>query len=99
MNILLKQQRFMTVENYASLLGVSKRSVYSWLEILEPYMHQRGFRITKIPSKGIKVTQIDNVELVDLETEDDYSITSRRYELINRMLLLDETVDLEEFCA
>lgn len=98
MDLLLKQQGIMTVEKYAVLLGVSRRSVYTWLDILEPYMCQRGFCITKIPSKGIKVTQLEHTASVALESDDDYSLTSRRFELINRVIVRDEIVDLEDFC-
>lgn len=96
--LLIKQQGIVAVERYAEILRVSKRSVYSYLSEIEPSLNKRGFELKKIPSKGIEI--ISNECLIkDKEEElDEFSLDSRRYELINRILIHDEIIDLNQFC-
>lgn len=96
--LLIKQQGIVTVERYAALLGASKRSVYSYLSELEPYLKSKGFELKKIPSKGIEIIFTGLVEKNDEDQLDEFSLDSRRFELISRILIHDEVIDLNEFC-
>ena len=78
LNLLMKQQGIMTAEAYAKVLGVSKRSIYSYLEELKPYLLEKGYEISKIPSKGIEILSNNEKTTDDYLIEDDYSIMSRR---------------------
>ncbi|MEJ8737169.1 PRD domain-containing protein [Erysipelotrichaceae bacterium HCN-30851] len=97
LNLLMKQQGIMTAEAYAKVLGVSKRSIYSYLEELKPYLLEKGYEISKIPSKGIEILSNNEKTTDDYLIEDDYSIMSRRYELLNRLLIHDEIIDMIDF--
>lgn len=98
LDILLKQKGIVTAEYYSQVLGISKRSVYSYLDIVEPYLREKGYSIKKVPSKGIEVVQIDEKSTISQESVDDYSLTSRRSELLSRVIINNEKVMLGEFC-
>ena len=99
LDILLKQKGSATAEYYSQVLGISKRSVYSYLDIVEPYLKEKGYSIKKIPSKGIEVVKVDEkTDKINQESVEDYSLTNRRNELLSRVIINNEKVMLGEFC-
>ncbi|WP_182425687.1 HTH domain-containing protein [Dielma fastidiosa] len=57
LNILLRQQQKSTVEQYARQLNVSKRTVYSYLDLLEPELNQRGYTLLRSPGQGLRYSR------------------------------------------
>lgn len=98
MNILLCQQQKSTVEQYARMLNVSKRTVYSYLDILEPELSLKGYRLMRNPGQGVELVKSEAACDEVNEEEDIYSIEHRRIELVYRILLQQEQVDLLAFC-
>lgn len=98
LELLMKQQGVSTAAAYARELGVSKRSIYTYLDELTPYLKERGFDVVKTPSKGIEVNSTEKGEVQFAFIEDEYSIASRRYELLNRVILNEENVSLIDYC-
>lgn len=97
LNILLRQQQKSTVEQYARQLNVSKRTVYSYLDLLEPELNQRGYTLLRSPGQGVEVIKGKAInEEMDEET-DLFSIESRRMELVYRILLKQNKVSLDAF--
>ena len=99
LELLLKQNGIVTVSEYAKVLGMSKRSIYSYLDDLEDEIKRYGLSIKRIPSKGIMITRNDEFkkEVVISEANDEYSLSSRRFELINRLLIKGKTIDMVDF--
>ena len=99
LELLLKQNGIVTVSEYAKVLGMSKRSIYSYLDDLEDEIKRHGLSIKRIPSKGIMITRNDEFkeEVVISEANDEYSLSSRRFELINRLLIKGKTIDMVDF--
>ena len=70
LNILLRQQQKSTVEQYARQLNVSKRTVYSYLDLLEPELNQRGYTLLRSPGQGVEVIKGKAInEEMDEETD------------------------------
>lgn len=97
-NILLRQQQKCTVEQYASMLNVSKRTVYSYLDLLEPELTQRGYQLIRSPGQGVEVIKGKSINDETDEETDLFSIENRRMEMIYRILLKQEQVPFQTFC-
>lgn len=98
LNILLHQQQKCTVEQYASMLNVSKRTVYSYLDLLEPELTQRGYQLIRSPGQGVEVIKGKSINDETDEETDLFSIENRRMEMIYRILLKQEQVPFQTFC-
>lgn len=98
LNILLRQQQKCTVEQYASMLNVSKRTVYSYLDLLEPELTQRGYQLIRSPGQGVEVIKGKSINDETDEETDLFSIENRRMEMIYRILLKQEQVPFQTFC-
>lgn len=98
LNILLRQQQKSTVEQYASMLNVSKRTVYSYLDLLEGELTQRGFQLIRSPGQGVEVIKGKSINDETDEETDLFSIENRRMELVYRVLLKQERVPFQTFC-
>lgn len=98
LNILLCQQQKSTVEQYASMLNVSKRTVYSYLDLLEGELTQRGFQLIRSPGQGVEVIKGKSINDETDEETDLFSIENRRMELVYRVLLKQERVPFQTFC-
>lgn len=98
LNILLCQQQKSTVEQYASMLNVSKRTVYSYLDLLEGELTQRGFQLIRSPGQGVEVIKGKSINDETDEETDLFSIENRRMELVFRVLLKQERVPFQTFC-
>lgn len=98
LNILLRQQQKCTVEQYASMLNVSKRTVYSYLDLLEGELTQRGFQLIRSPGQGVEVIKGKSINDETDEETDLFSIENRRMELVYRVLLKQERVPFQTFC-
>lgn len=98
LNILLRQQQKSTVEQYASMLNVSKRTVYSYLDLLEGELTQRGFQLIRSPGQGVEVIKGKSINDETDEETDLFSIENRRMELVYRVLLKQERVSFQTFC-
>lgn len=99
LDILLKQRGIMTANDYSKILGVSSRSVYTYLNNISSILANYNLQIVKIPAVGIKIVKInDHSDSTAVEVEnDDFSMLNRRFELINRILVNRETIDIESF--
>lgn len=97
-NILLRQQQKCTVEQYANMLNVSKRTVYSYLDQLEPELTQRGYQLIRSPGQGVEVIKGKRANDEADEETDLFSIENRRMEMIYRILLKQEQVPFQTFC-
>lgn len=98
LNILLCQQQKSTVEQYAKMLNVSKRTVYSYLDLLESELTQRGYQLIRSPGQGVEVIKGKSTNDETDEETDIFSIENRRMELIYRILLKQEKVPFQAFC-
>ena len=99
LDILLKQRGIMTANDYSKILGVSSRSVYTYLNNISSILANYNLQIVKIPAVGIKIVKInDHSDSTAVEVEnDDFSMLNRRFELINRILVNREIIDIENF--
>ena len=99
MDILTRQEGIYTVENYAKRLGVSKRTIYTYLDIIQDELYHRGYSIKRKPGKGIEIIS-HHMRTENLEEDqiDEFSIHNRRIELIWRLFLQENPIDLYEFC-
>ena len=55
LDILLKQRGIMTANDYSKILGVSSRSVYTYLNNISSILANYNLQIVKIPAVGIKI--------------------------------------------
>ncbi len=97
MDILLRQEGINKVENYAKMLGLSKRTVYSYLNDVEAELLKMGYMIEKNPGLGIKVKYVGLKESFDFETND-YSAKVRRIELVRRLFIERKRINIYDFC-
>ncbi len=99
MDILTRQEGIYTVESYAKRLGVSKRTIYTYLDIIQDELYHRGYSIKRKPGKGIEIIS-HHMRTENLEEDqiDEFSIHNRRIELIWRLFLQENPIDLYEFC-
>lgn len=97
LDLLLKQKGIKQTKYYADFFGVTKRTIYNYLNDLQEELNKKGIYIKKLPSKGIEV--INKSENVLLEEDvEDYSVLARISELINRLILKEEKINLKNFC-
>ena len=97
-DILTRQEGIYTVESYAERLGVSKRTIYTYLDIIQDELNHRGYHIERKPGKGIEIIS-HHMKTEHLEEEiDEFSIHNRRIELIWRLFLQEVSIDFYEFC-
>lgn len=98
MAILIKQKKIRTVADYAELLGVSKRTIYSDLDKIKPLMEKKGYQILTMPGQGITVKKTSDKVIVDHDEdmEDEYYPETRRFILIQRIIIDELPCQIEE---
>ncbi len=99
LDMLIKQQGVVTAESFSNSLGISKRSVYSYLDVVTPYLKEKGYELIKVPSKGVKVVKSGSGLNKNIDTFDEYSPDSRRYEIFSRVLIHGKKVTINELCG
>lgn len=98
MDILIKQKQTLTVSDYAQMLAVSKRTVYSDLEKIRPILLKKGYELEAVPGKGYSVKRMAaKVVEEDLPQDTDYFPESRRKTLLKRLIAEDTPVPIEDF--
>jgi len=95
-NLMIKQKTIQTAQNYASILGVSKRTIYSDLNEIKDELFRNGYELISIAGKGFEVKQIslkafshEEIE-VHLKTMPDV----RKIEIMKTLLFKNESVTL-----
>jgi len=97
LEMLIHQEGISTVENYAKRIAVSKRTVYTYLDIIQPELKKRGFEIEKIRGKGINIIGTHTTSKEDLEI-DEFSVLNRRIEIIYLLYIKRCSIDIYDFC-
>lgn len=98
MAILIKQKKVLTVADYAELLGVSKRTIYSDLDKIKPLMEKKGYQIQTMPGQGIRVQKNTDVATYDNidDGEEDYYPETRRFILLQRIIIEEIPCQIED---
>lgn len=97
MAILMKQKQKQTVAQYAELLGVSKRTVYSDLDKIKPIMEQKGYEVLTIPGQGISVLKKAGKHYESkIWKEQEYYPETRRFLMLQRIILQEIPCQIEE---
>lgn len=97
LEILKRQQGMMTVAEYAEKVGVSERTIHNYLHDMQSVFEENGLVLNRIPSRGIEVIKMQADTVREEMENDDFSMENRRHELIHRVLLKGERVNLPEF--
>lgn len=98
LDILVCQEGTCTIETYAKRIGVSKRTIHTYLDLIQPDLEKRGFKIVKNPGKGISVISLHTPLKEEKEDTDEFSIFNRRIEIVYLLFIYQIDIDLYEFC-
>lgn len=95
-DLIKKQKAIRTAQEYADLLGVSKRTVYSDLKEIKKELHKNGYELNSISGKGFDIKQIAAKNSPDEESELNLkNITDeRRLEIMESLLFGDEPLNI-----
>lgn len=97
LGLLLKQKGIKQAQHYADIFGVTKRTIYNYIDDLKGILFEKGIQIKKLPSKGIEVIN-KNIDAFLEDEIEDYSKEARISELINRLIVKEEKINLRSFC-
>lgn len=92
LELLTLQDEFQTVEFFANKLGVSKRTVYTELNMLEEYILSSGKYLEKKRGVGIALKNRRNKVVFENEKDTTYYTTATRRIEIMKMMLFDEEI-------
>lgn len=98
MALLMKQKTKRKVAEYAELLNVSKRTIYSDLEKVKPLMEKKGYEVLSIPGQGISVIKKANAISPDMvvDKEQEYYPETRRFILLKRIMIEEVLCQIED---
>ena len=107
LEFLLKQHEYLSANQLAEKYGVSTKTVYQDIDKLNDFFDERELksRIVKVPRKGIKLSadeerkQIHSLLLVNKHESgvQDFSPEYRESELIKRLFINQEDLDIYDF--
>lgn len=95
---LLKQRGVKTIKSYARELNISERTIYADLKIVEKYLDQMGYEVSKKSGIGIQVVQTANQkhQPAPYKKEEVVSDTGkRRFKIFGILLFQKETITYE----
>ncbi len=77
---------------FSEILKVSTRTIYSDLEVLEPVLLSKGYRLNRVAAKGISIIKDESLEKHSLEgiSEITLSPIERKLDIFKRMLFEKE---------
>lgn len=96
-DLIRKQRTIRTAQEYADILGVSKRTIYSDLKEIEEELLKNGYELTPISGKGFDVKHIFSKDFSHEEIELNLKnmIDARRVEIMEALLFNDEPIKLD----
>lgn len=99
LELLTKQEGTKTISDYATLMQVSNRTLYSDLNSVEPYIDTLGYKLERIPGKGVEVNrkkqehfpkEIDNINIDRI-----MSPSERQKDIMIQLLFGNQTLTYE----
>lgn len=87
LNLLLKNESFVPIKDYAAILGISERTAHKDLKQLEIFVLSKKAVIEKVPRKGIFLTNKDYLEEA-VSNQSEYQINEWNHSPFERQILI-----------